>query len=259
MNSHSQWVPYRRRRPDAPVQLVCFPYAGGGASMYGAWGRALGEAVDLLSVQIPGREDRLFETPYRDVQALVRDAADALEPLLCEIFAVFGYSLGALLAFEFTRELRRRGRHADRLMVAAAPAPHRRREGVRLHERSDDELIEAMRLLGGTPEAVLSSRELMKLVLPAFRADLGLVERYHYEWDEPLGCPIHAFGGELDLGARPADVDAWAEHTSVGFDRVMFPSGHFFIHTHTSALVDQVARILGGCERTELAGAGGLR
>src|SRR5215831_18130961 len=87
--------PGRRTR----MRLVCFPYAGGGPSIFRAWASQLPADIEICAVQAPGKERRLGEPPLRRLSAVVSR--------LTEVFAgtslpcsFFGYSLGALVAFE---------------------------------------------------------------------------------------------------------------------------------------------------------------
>ncbi len=59
------------------------------------------------------------EPPFEDMAALVTAVADAMDPWVAEPFAFFGHSMGAGVAFELTRELRRRGKpHPEALIVS---------------------------------------------------------------------------------------------------------------------------------------------
>src|SRR5688572_27417607 len=103
------WVPYRKPTPGAALRLLCYPYAGGSASLFGRWARKLPAGVELWALQPPGRETRLAEPAPHRMSELVSRLACAVEPHLDVPFAVFGHSLGALVCYELLQELRRRG------------------------------------------------------------------------------------------------------------------------------------------------------
>ena len=94
---------------------------------------------------------------------------------------------------------------------------------------SDRELVSLLRSLSGTPNEVLEDGDVMKLILPLFRADLTICETYRYVAAEPLACPISAFGGTLDDFVRRGDVLTWGAETRGAFQARMFPGGHFFL------------------------------
>ena len=113
-------------RPNSPAEmrLLCFPSAGGGVAQLYSWFQGLPSSVELCPIQLPGREERRREPPFRRMDVLVADVADALEPALNIPYALFGHSLGALVAFELARELRRRRLPPPaRLFVSSRGAP----------------------------------------------------------------------------------------------------------------------------------------
>ena len=57
------WLRYWRPRPTTRLRLFCFPYAGGGASVFRNWLPYAAGEVEICPVQLPGREERLVEVP----------------------------------------------------------------------------------------------------------------------------------------------------------------------------------------------------
>jgi medium-chain acyl-[acyl-carrier-protein] hydrolase len=226
----------QRNDQHARMQLFCFPYAGGGASVFRTWQAELGRAIQVVPVQLPGREARIHESLLTSVPALAETLTAEMVPLIDRPFALFGYSFGSLLAFETARLLRKRGVAADHLFVAALSAPHCARSGRRIHHLPDAEFAHEIRRLKGTPEAVLHHPELMELVLPKIRADFRAYETYTYCAEPPLGCGISAMGGASDDSLSQAGLHAWSEQTSGELTVRMFPGDHFFIHSAGSLL-----------------------
>src|SRR6478609_4610386 len=99
----------RSRLTHARCRLICLPHAGAGASMFNDWPGLLPPEVEVVGVQLPGRQDRIKEKPFTDVSRLVATVAHVIRPLLDLPVAFFGHSGGALLAFELARALQRRG------------------------------------------------------------------------------------------------------------------------------------------------------
>jgi medium-chain acyl-[acyl-carrier-protein] hydrolase len=240
----SAWI-VRKPRPRAKVRLFCFPYAGGGASIYRAWPDALPH-LDVCAIQPPGRETRMREPPFTRLDPLVDAAVEAILPLLDQPFAFFGYSLGAYVAFEAARRLRARGAPAPvRLFLAACSAPQTPRRRPPIHALPEPELIQEIRSYAGTPAAVLEHEELMTLLLPLLRADFGVFETYSSPAQPPLDVPLSILGGLTDEDAPRADLDAWREHTTRAFVLRMFPGNHFFINTERTRLLTSVLQDLG--------------
>lgn len=235
---------YLKPNPAAAVRLFCFPFAGGAASTYREWQAGPLAHVEVCPVQLPARENRYVDAPIRRIEGMVEQLVDAL-PLERE-FAFFGHSMGALIAFELTRELRRRDLPGPvHLFLSGAPAAQR--YGIRPPRFSTDErgLIEELRKLGGTPEEILQSEEFLRLILPTLRADFGLVDAYRYYHEAALACPITAFGGDQDPEVTPAELADWRQQGS-GFDHHIYPGGHFFLLEHADAIRTVIGARLDG-------------
>jgi surfactin synthase thioesterase subunit len=160
-------------------------------------------------------------------------------------FAFFGHSMGGLLAFEVTRELRRRGAPAPRLLfVSGIGAPHLPIDRPRIHELPKGDLLRRLRGLDGTPKELIEHPELMDAWLPTFRADLEVVETYAYRDELPVAVPIRAFGGRQDAFVSRSELARWRAQTTAGFTLRMLSGGHFFVETARTPLLRAVGREL---------------
>lgn len=225
-----RWFPLRRPNPAARARLVCFPFAGGAASSFHGWSAALPAEVELCAVQLPGRERRLTEPPLRDVASVLQALEPALAPLLDRPLVLFGYSLGARLAFELARQLQARGSPLLRGLVAAAAEAPRARLPRRMDAKDDAAFLAELQRYGGTPPEVLQHRELMELLLPTLRADFTLVEA-PYTPGEPLRCPLSVWAGTEDDSVSLHALEQWREETAGEYRRRDFPGGHFFLRS----------------------------
>lgn len=221
------------------LRLFCLPYSGASATLYARWRRLLPESLELCPLELPGRGRRFAEPLQTDLLALAEQLAGEIEERLDAPYALFGHSLGALLAFELAHALRRRGLPAPQaLFASAAPAPARREHHLELAQEQDDgQLIARLRQLGGTPEAVLTDPELLQLTLPVLRADFLLCGRYRYYRRALLGCPVHVFGGKADRISVEA-LSAWQDESAQRFSLSMFDGGHFFINSSEAAVLE---------------------
>lgn len=225
-----RWTVVPKPNADPRVRLFCFPYAGGSATTYRTWSDVLPPDVEVQAIQLPGREWRLKEEPYRDVFPLVDELATVLKDRFDVPFAFFGHSLGALISFELARELRRRGLPLpERLFLSAHRAPHLPKELPDIHDGPDEEFYEGLRKLEGTPDELLANDELMELLLPVLRADFEIAETYRYPPEPPLDCPMSVFGGLGDEVTNRDILQPWDQHTTKDFKLRMIPGSHFFV------------------------------
>jgi surfactin synthase thioesterase subunit len=244
-NPPERWLAYREVKPHARLRIFCFPYAGGGASIFRGWTASLPADLEVCPVQLPGRESRLREAPFTQSEPMVNAVADALQPYFNLPFVFFGHSMGAAIAFELTRELRRRGQpQPAHLFVAGRRAPHLPAREEPIHSLPEPEFLLKLRELNGTPEEVLQHDELMRLLLPILRADFGVNETYTFTAEEPLEAGISAFGGLGDEDVNREDVEAWKEHTRGRFRARMLPGDHFFINSAKDLVLESISRDL---------------
>ncbi|MFS0554773.1 thioesterase II family protein [Brevibacillus sp. 179-C9.3 HS] len=227
------------------IRLFCFPFAGGGASIYRGWAQAFPSDMGVYPVQLPGRENRIAERAHAEMSVLVQEIAQAIYPYLDRPFIFFGHSMGTRIAFELARMVRSKWeRNPLCLIVSGGRAPHFP-EPKPIYHLSDDEFVSELRRFSGTPEAILQSKELMELFMPLLRADFTLDETYVYTEEKPLDCPIAAYCGTEDQEATQEEMEAWASHTSAQFTFEMVDGGHFFLTTNKEYLLQSVAKIIG--------------
>jgi surfactin synthase thioesterase subunit len=240
---NDRWLAPALLRTEARMRLFCLPYAGGGASVYRTWTNEVPPAeLQVCAVQLPGRENRLGERPLGSTTALVPALLAGLRPYFDRPFVIFGHSMGALLAFELVREMRRLGLPQPRhLFLSAHRAPHLPGLLPHVHALEGPEFVAEMRRLGGTPEEVLAHEELMQIAEPILRADFRLCEMYEYTAGQPLDIPLSVFGGADDPKVGEQVLQPWREHTRASMRLRILPGGHLFLQ---QARTEVVAAIL---------------
>jgi medium-chain acyl-[acyl-carrier-protein] hydrolase len=238
----SPWILSSKPRPWATARLFCFPYAGGGASVFRTWSNDLPDTVEVCPVQLPGRENRLKETAFTSMLPLIESVANGLLPWLDRPFAFFGHSMGAFVAFELARALRgTHGLSPAHLFVSGCRAPHLPDPDPPIHALPDPEFVEELRRMQGTPEQVLQHPELLRLIVSLMRADMKLVETYAFTPGDPLDCAVTAVGGTDDPQAGRAAIDAWRPYTRGTFRSHILPGDHFFVRTERAQILRLIA------------------
>lgn len=226
----------------ARLNLICFPYAGGTAAAFNGWAANLPAGVRICAIQLPGRAERWKEPVYTDVFQTVNKLADILLQRLAGPFAMFGYSMGAQMAFELARVLRSAGVQQACLFVAAHRAPHLSRGLFPLNALPDCEFIEEIaRRYEAIPPAILEDDEILRLFLKALRADIAMAEAYTFTAAEPFSFPISVFSGTSDQSVTERELEAWRVHTTSSFRLRLLPGGHFFLRTSRQPLLEAIS------------------
>ncbi|MFI6478544.1 thioesterase domain-containing protein [Nonomuraea sp. NPDC050663] len=232
----SRWFSVVQPRPQARALLFCLPYAGAGAGAFRGWAAAADPGLEVVAVVPPGREHRYSEPAAMDVGELATQiVARADRP-----YALYGHSMGGRVGFELVRELRRRGaRLPERFYLGGCRPPDLAEPLDGLAHASDEDLLTGLTELGGMPQEVLDSPELLAVVLPTLRADFVWLDGYRFVPEEPLPVPITAFGGADDPVTEV--MGHWAAHTGAGFRLHVEPGGHFFLHGSMERILTTVA------------------
>jgi len=95
---------------------------------------------------------------------------------------------------------------------------------------------------------VLADEEILRMVLPALRADFTAIETYRYRPDGarvPLSCPLSVLTGESDPRVAVGEAMAWRDFTRGAFTFRSFPGGHFFLTPQQDAVTAAIADDLG--------------
>lgn len=239
------WVKCFKPNPRARIRVLCFPYAGGGASIFRSWSELLPPEVEACAVQLPGREDQLRQAPFTQLSLLEQTLAQVLEPYLHIPLVLFGHSMGGLISFELARQLRRQRQPTPvHLFVSGHHAPQLPDPNPPIHQLPDPAFVAELRRLNGTPETVLQNSELMEVFLPVLRADFAICETYKYSIEAPLDCPLSVFGGLRDDRVSRDELAAWRSQTSASFTLDMFPGNHFFLESERAIFVRALAQHL---------------
>ena len=227
-----------------PIDLLVLPCAGASATMYLRWRRSLPEWIRVVPVELPGRGARLDEAFIEDfgqlIDRLCSDQANALGGR----YALFGHSMGALLAYGIAQYQRAHSRPLPQAMfVSASPAPSTR-DPNRFADKNDDAaLIADLRRQGGTPEELFGNEDLLRLALDTLGSDYRVCESFRFFASEPLSMPLHALAGRQD-DITAERIEAWRREAGSVFTLDWFDGGHFFIRQHEQQVLAAVVHQL---------------
>jgi surfactin synthase thioesterase subunit len=224
--------------------LLCVPFAGAGPSFFHPWRELAGDRWRVTSLELPGKERRILEDPYRNVVEAAKGSIDDVVADLGEgaRTVLFGHSLGAVLAYELVHLLTARGVHVERLVVSGSPGPWTQRER-RAAGLPDEEFLARVEEFAGFRHEALDHPEMRELILPVLQADCEMHESYVPSTDVPVSVPICSLRGDSDGLVTAEEARQWREATtSDEFGYVEFPGDHMY-------LVDLGAQVLDVIER----------
>lgn len=242
------WIECFFPNSKAAARLFCFPYAGAGSLLYRSWSELLPSFLELCPIVLPGRERRFQEPFTLQLNSLVQTLADSFSPFFDKPFLFFGHSLGALIAFELSREFRRREYPLPSLLiVSGCTAPqmqkiyHQNNPKGFAHTLSDEQLVNRLKEMKGTPSEILDNPRMIKFFLPILKADLEIAETYEYKEEQALSIPILALGGDQDPEVSIDFLQAWNSQTVSNFKCQIFPGNHFYLNDLKKTLLEKIS------------------
>ncbi|MGC4060241.1 MAG: alpha/beta fold hydrolase [Aquabacterium sp.] len=229
------------------VNLLCLPCAGASATMYVRWRRQMPSWINVVPVELPGRGGRMGEPFMEDFGTLVDQLCKEQAPVLQGSFALFGHSMGALLAYGLTQHLRRAGLALPRVLFVSGSAAPAKRDPRRFPEDGNDtQLLMDLRKQGGTPDAVFENEEFLRMTMDTLNADYRVCRSFVHQPAAPLPMPIHAFAGRAD-DISAEQMVAWRAEAGGAFSLRWFEGGHFFLRQQESKLLQAMTEDLEQC------------
>lgn len=221
-----RWTICAEPRPPAAHRLYCFPPAGGSPAEFIRMSRTASPDLEVQVVVLPGRANRIRESPYDDLGLLI----DALAAELCPKtpYAIFGHSLGTLIGYEYTRAVIARGLpQPSHLFVSGAGGPADYRPLPPTSHLDDATFLRWFTKVFRGASSVVEDPELLALVVPYLRADIALQRSYRPVLGQPIDVPIVAFVA-VDDGIT-AEMRSWERETTGGFTWVEVAGGHDYL------------------------------
>jgi medium-chain acyl-[acyl-carrier-protein] hydrolase len=230
------------------VRVFCFPYAGGGASIFAHWSEHLPEEIEINAIQLPGHETRVGDAPHTELSSLLDEVVRAVYPYFSKPFALFGHSMGALISFELARRIRREfAIQPAWLFLSGLRALQIPNPDQPLHSLNRVDFLQQLQSRYGMPANLVQHSELLDLFMPLLQANFQMCETYVYHPEPPFDCPISAFGGREDQRISPLDLAPWQAHTTKPLRLRILEGNHYFFEHFWSEIVSFVSRDLSEC------------
>lgn len=242
----NKWTPFCESahlpfKASQDIDLYCFPFAGGSASTYMPWINQAHDRLRIKPIELPGRGTRLGENPVSNIN----DLLDVLERELIiqshRPFAVFGYSMGGMIAFEWVRRLEKKGGPLPKHLFISASGGQPDNDKHRFRGSLDDAtLCEELGRMGGTAQEVLDTPELLEIIIPYIRADFQIVDSFYRQSDMVLRTPITVYAGQDDGEISDRCYKSWLSASKNPMGIKKFPGGHFFIKDNYENVLNDI-------------------
>lgn len=227
--------------------LFCLPYAGGSESIYTTWRTYMPDSVTIVPLKLSGRGSRFLDPLYDSFDEMVEDVVSQIKVLATSPYAIFGHSMGALLAFEICHRLRDfNALMPNHVFFSGQGAPCQRKNKKIYHTMEQEQFIHELKEMKGTPEDFFANTDLLELYLPLIQNDFKLIETYTYkEYGKKIATNVTVLNGIQDDISSDA-LNMWKNHISEGytFSIQHYKGDHFFINHHTQTIIGNLYKTL---------------
>lgn len=216
-------------------QLFLLHFAGGSIYSF-EFLKSIYTDFEMIPIELPGRGKRVKEkllTSYKEaIQDIFSQITDKLNG---SPFMIYGHSLGSSLGLGVADLLEKNNTPPQCLIVSGNAGP-----GVAIQTKRSDldrtDFINMLTDLGGLPEELLQSEDLLDFVLPILRADFKIVEEDFFIENTVIKSPIVAVMGNLEKYVDR--INNWNKHTLSGFNSYVLKGNHFFIHNNGAKMIE---------------------
>ncbi len=221
------------------ITLYCLAFAGGRALSYRDFQAHVSNRILIKPLELPGRGIRVREALLTDSEAMIDDLFDQVrEQNDGQAYAIYGHSMGSLLAYLLTQRLISAGLPAPlHLFLSGGKAPSvLGSDRQARYKLPKDEFINCVKSLGGIAREILDEPELIDFIEPILRADFQAFETYVYHPTAPFDIPMTILHGLSDIEIAYQDLLPWQQETHQPIAIKQFQGGHFFIFEHLAEL-----------------------
>ncbi|MEW9698049.1 thioesterase II family protein [Paenibacillus sp. SI8] len=226
--------------------MFCIPYAGGSSEIYSRWKSYLPEHIEIHPIELSGRGAKIRFPLIDNMSDCVENLFSYMKDYLDKPYAIFGHSMGSLIAFELCRYIQNSGYPSPvHIFFSGRKAPSNDKVSKPISSLPEQEFIEEVCKYSGKTRRALENPVLASLFIPVLRADFKLCETYRFKKENSnLYCPISILYGEEDDSTDSEALKPWQHFSDSGCEYVPFPGGHFFINDYTDEVVNYVLRTM---------------
>ncbi len=241
MQDEKRWWLFPRKNEQARGRLFCFPHAGAGGVVFHPWSRHLPQTIQVVAAHPPGRGFRIREPSFETIQDYVDTYYQQLLPLLDRPFALFGHSMGTIIAILIAQRLQDKNQPTPQVVFVSGRKPLHQSTVTRpIHNVPPDQFLQALEERYG-PDEALQNPDIVELALPVLRADMKAIETFQYQPAPALSCPLVLLTGRDDSVASPTDMSGWDDYTTASTSHHVMEGGHFYFVPNPEPLTRHIA------------------
>lgn len=242
MIKNSKYFKILNKPKNKKLRLFCFPYAGGAAAIYNTFVDNIGDDIELVAIQLPGRAELMFDELIKDMDKLINILYKHMSLSINEPYAFFGYSMGGAIAYALTKKIEESSSNNPKFTIISATKPPFMYNEYSNHTLSDEGLTDILRKHSASPKEVLDSKDMMELLLPGIRADYQLIETYKIQRSPNISTQVILFNSEEDLEKEV--MLTWKDYLKIEPKYIEFEGGHFFIHSQLNMLIQEIKNLI---------------
>jgi medium-chain acyl-[acyl-carrier-protein] hydrolase len=231
------------------LKLFCLPYAGGTAVIFKEWEKRLPAGIEIKAIEYAGHGKRSNHPLYKDVNEAIEDVYRLISAEIMDggSYAIFGHSMGAMLAYEVAQKIRQHNLPMPiHIFFSGRGVPHIQSKKEKIYHQMDDAAFQQeIANLGGTPKEFFDYPELMEYLLPILKNDFKISETAFRSTEiHPFDFPITIFMGKEEEEMEAENVHGWMLHTNQTCVVYYFNGGHFFINDELETIVGIIHKAL---------------
>jgi surfactin synthase thioesterase subunit len=227
------------------MKLLLFPFAGGNSYSYTPLIKHFPKSIRPVTVELPGRGTRIDEPLKSSVDEIISDIFEKYNKVGAD-YSIFGHSFGTLLGILFARQMIDSKLEPPRHLFFSGHGWPGCQSELKFSQLSNEDFLNEMRQLGGSPDEVLNNTEIMDFFLPILRSDFKALESYKYQSGLPLDIPITLLCGEDDGNTTDENLQLWKNETTAQVEMLKFPGNHFFLFEQPLEIADVICRKISG-------------
>lgn len=233
----SKWLLRGKSVLSPQARVICFHGFGSGALSFAPFLLDPPPNLEMMAVQLPGRETRIDEPAPSSMTEVVNGIVSELPSSLGTKDIFWAHSFGGIVAFETLRVLRQLGRPLPQLVVCGSMPPQLQ---YRWQKR---DLLRQMLAAETKPEYLLAisryieDADFVRAVLPTMKKDASLFLGYEYKAQPNLDIPITAFAARMDDLVYRDEVETWTMHAK-SFRLIDVKGDHWFLYRNKALIME---------------------